>query len=66
MKPAEKTPLRQPEASAQGVRLGLGSVHTRLEAYPADVQAAMVALQKAADELAALQKAYRKSRGGAK
>ena len=63
MKPAEKTPLRQSEASAQGVRLELASVHRPLEAYPADVQAAMEALQRASDEAAALQEAYRKGRG---
>lgn len=41
----------------------MASVHRPLEAYPADVQAAMEALQRASDEAAALQEAYRKSRG---
>ncbi len=67
MKPVKKTPLRQSEASAQEVRLELAGLRTWLEgAYPADVQATLVALQKAADELAALQEAYRRSREGAR
>lgn len=72
MKPAKKTPLRQSEASAQEVRLEVACYEAHLKSEGAAVemvqriQAASVALQSAADELAALGEAYRKSRGGAR